>query len=328
MNELEIAFDTKEKFEYFIKYIPVKYAGELLKSEKEEHYIFKKQELVPKKLGTFLLDFLNTNFNIFTNFKKFIFEYMFIHLFLKINNHISADSLLYDNSYNIILSKEEINFNLDEMFRLYKDEFIEYQNIYKAIANHKYCEMYYSWINKNYESYNNCLKLLSPTILNLKINSTTTKFNELYNYKNITNSFISTDFYEIIYISFKELLQSNKNIKILNCKNCGKYFIPDTNHKTIYCDFLFDGKRSCKEVGSEKAYTKKLEQDRLLNKYRQRYQSLAKQASSCSSNSSSFKMYEYYKKEGPIIKKKYLTGNISTEEFEEWINNTKLRKNI
>ncbi len=27
MNELEIAFDTKEKFEYFIKYVPFEYKG-------------------------------------------------------------------------------------------------------------------------------------------------------------------------------------------------------------------------------------------------------------------------------------------------------------
>ena len=326
MNELEIAFDTKEKFEYFIKYVPEKYSGELLKSKKEEQYIFKKQELFPKKLGTFLLDFLNTNFNIFADFKKFIFKYMFIHLFFKINIHISTDSILYDNSYNIILSKETIEFCLDEMFKLYKDEFIEYQNIYRAIANHKYCEMYYSWINKKYETYTNYLKLLSPTILDLRINNSTFQFNGLYNYKNIANSFVSTNFYDIIYISLKTLLSISKNIKILRCKNCNRYFIPDTNHNTKYCDFLFDEKRTCKEIGSQRTYDKKLENDELLKLYRKRYKDLAHQAAHTNSNSKSNQMYKYYKKDGPIMKNKYKNGLITPGEFKTWINSTMLRK--
>ena len=37
-------------------------------------------------------------------------------------------------------------------------------------------------------------------------------------------------------------------------------------------------------------------------------------------------MYEYYKQEGPIMRKKYLKGLISAEEFEAWIEDTKLRK--
>ena len=40
MNELEIAFDTKEKFEYFIKYIPLEYKDELIKGKRKKYYIF------------------------------------------------------------------------------------------------------------------------------------------------------------------------------------------------------------------------------------------------------------------------------------------------
>ena len=72
MNELEIAFDIKEKFEYFIKYLPFEYEGELTKDKTKKYYIFKKQDLVPKKLGTFLLHFLNTDFKDFDSFKTFL----------------------------------------------------------------------------------------------------------------------------------------------------------------------------------------------------------------------------------------------------------------
>ena len=46
MDELEVAFDTKEKFEYFIKYVFLEYKGELVKDKEKEYYILKKQELV------------------------------------------------------------------------------------------------------------------------------------------------------------------------------------------------------------------------------------------------------------------------------------------
>ncbi len=325
MNELEIAFDTKEKFEYFIKYVPTEYNGKLVKNNEQKYYIFKKQDLVPKKLGTFLLNFLNTDFDIFDNFKEFILEYMFIHLFLTVNTNISMDSILYDDKFNIILSKKEIYTSLNKMFELYKNEFIKYQNIYKAIAVRKYFKIYIGWSNKSYETYTNYLRLLSPTILDLKINNSISKFQWLYNYKNITNSFVSNKLYDILYISFKNLLSISKNIKIIMCKNCNNFFIPDTNHNTKYCDFLFDGKRTCKAIGSQKTHNKKLEYDKLLKLYRKRYKNLASQASHTRLNSKSNQMYEYYKKEGPIMQDKYKNKLISSEQFKAWIDSTYLK---
>lgn len=326
MDELEIAFDTKEKFEYFIKYVFLEYKGELLKDYEKKYYILKKQELVPSNIGTFLLTFLNINFNDFNKFKKFTLEYLFMHLFFKMNPHALISSLILDENFNIILSKKEINLNLNKMYKLYKDEFIKYQNIYIAIANHKYFESYSNWNNKICESYNNYLSYISPTILNLKINYSIAKFKELYNYKNIKYSYCSTEFHELLYISFQNLLLANKNMQIMKCANCNNYFIPDTNHNTKYCNFLFAGNKTCKEIGNNNEYLKKLEQNRLLKKYRNRYQSLAKQASTTTPDSRSNKMYEYYKKEGKKVKQNYINGIITDEEFERWIDSTKIRK--
>lgn len=326
MNELEIAFDTKEKFEYFIKYLSLEYEGELKKDKTKKYYIFKKQDLVPKKLGTFLLRFLNTDFKYFDSFKTFILEYMFMYLFFKIHNHISVDSIIHDEELNIILSEEEIETNLTKMFKLYKNEFIKYQNIYKAIAVHKYLKLYYSCNNKNHETYSNYLGILSSTILDLRINNSTAKFQLLYNHKNIKNSFVSKNIHDILYISLKSLLDISKNIKILRCKNCNRYFIPDPNHNSKYCDFLFDGKRTCKSIGSQKTHKKNLEEDDLLKLYRKRYKDLASQASHTRPTSKSNQMYEYYKKEGPIMRDKYINGLISKKEFKAWIDSTMIRK--
>lgn len=326
MDELEIAFDTKEKFEYFIKYVFLEYKGELVKDKEKEYYILKNQELVSSNIGTFLLAFLNTNFNDFNKFKKFTLEYLFMHLFFKMNPHTLISSLILDENFNIILSSKEINLNLNKMYKLYKDEFIKYQNIYIAIANHKYFESYSNWNNKICESYNNCLNYLSPTILNLKTNYSIVKFKELYNYKNIKYSYCSTEFCELLYISFQNLLIANGNMQIMKCANCNNYFIPNTNHNTKYCDFLFSKNKTCKEIGANNYYSKKLEEDILLKKYRKRYQSLAKQASTTNHNSKSNKVFEYYKKEGKKVKQNYINGIITAEQFENWINCTKIRK--
>lgn len=335
MDELEIAFDTKEKFEYFIKYTPVKYTGELLKDKRKNYYIFLKKELVPKKLGTFLLAFLNTNFNTFNACKNFIYKYLFINLLLKVNKNIFIDSQIHENDcpaydcYNlkpeIILSKEEINFYLEKTYKLYKAEFIRYQNIYISIVNHKYRKSYCKCLTQIVETYSTALKMLSPTIIDLKVGYSVSQFYGLYNSKNIKNSYISPNFYAIIYISFKELTNYRKNIEIRICKNCNKYFIPDTAHNTKYCDSLFDGKRTCKEIGPMNTHIKTIENDHLLKRYRNRYKELAKQASNTSPNSPSNQMYAYYKKEGPTLAKQYKKGLISAEEFKAFLDSTYLR---
>jgi len=37
-------------------------------------------------------------------------------------------------------------------------------------------------------------------------------------------------------------------------------------------------------------------------------------------------MYEYFKKEGPVMRKKFINGEITSEEFQNWIDSTKVRK--
>ncbi|MGN1298915.1 MAG: DUF6076 domain-containing protein [Candidatus Scatovivens sp.] len=119
-----------------------------------------------------------------------------------------------------------------------------------------------------------------------------------------------------------------KDIIIQQCENCKKYFIPATAHDVKYCDSVFSGKKTCKEIGVQKAYAEKLENDRLLKKWRTRYQTLSGLVSKTKpgSKSKAAEMYEYYKKEGAIMKDKYEKGEITGKKFEEWIDSTKIRK--
>ena len=58
----------------------------------EKYYIFEKQKPVPENLGTFLLAFLNTNFNTKEDCKDFIFEYLYVNLLVRINRNIHLDN--------------------------------------------------------------------------------------------------------------------------------------------------------------------------------------------------------------------------------------------
>lgn len=119
-----------------------------------------------------------------------------------------------------------------------------------------------------------------------------------------------------------------KDIIIQQCENCKKYFIPATAHDTKYCDSAFDGKKTCKEIGAQKAYAESLEQDNLLKIYRTKNQTLCTQASRTKpgSKSKAPEMYKRFKEEGTELAKKYKKELISTEEFKAWIDSTKFKK--
>jgi hypothetical protein len=77
----------------------------------------------------------------------------------------------------------------------------------------------------------------------------------------------------------------------------------------------------------ELAYKKSLKEDKLLDMYRKRYMSLASSVSHYGTDSA-IKRFEEYKKDGVIMKAKYLNKEISSEEFENWISSSKKQKSI
>lgn len=109
---------------------------------------------------------------------------------------------------------------------------------------------------------------------------------------NIPYYFESEDILAIIALMFKEFMSDNHNT-IRQCQNCGYYFVPSN-----------------------------LKEDKLLDKYRKRYMSLASSVSHYGTNTA-IARFEKYKKDGSIMKQKYLNKEITPKDFEKWINNTK-----
>lgn len=116
---------------------------------------------------------------------------------------------------------------------------------------------------------------------------------------------------------------SQEDIQEMQCQNCGYYFIPSNLKETKYCNVEYENTgKTCKQIGKELAYKKSLQEDKLLDKYRKRYMSLASSVSHYGTEKA-IERFEKYKKDGVIMKKKYLNKDITPKEFEKWIESTK-----
>ena len=138
---------------------------------------------------------------------------------------------------------------------------------------------------------------------------------------NIPYCFCSSDVISILAIEFKEFISDKRHV-IKQCKNCGRYFIPENLRDIKYCNNIFKDNKTCKELGKQISYKKSLKDDELLDMYRKRYLSLASSVSHYGTEKA-IEKFENYKKEGAVMKKKYLNKEISGKDFEKWIENSK-----
>lgn len=122
------------------------------------------------------------------------------------------------------------------------------------------------------------------------------------------------NFYNLLFLELYFILQEKTYLK--KCKNCGKYFLT-TNSAVIYCDNVFADKKTCREIGASKVFTKNLEKDEAYNLYRKVYkkkQALAK------SKGGIFEIeYNKFKHQGKDKKNAYKLKEITKEEFIKWI---------
>lgn len=297
-------------------------------------YLFSPKE---KSIGTFLIDFLNTDMHKRENVENFITEYCFEQYYYLITKKQKEKYV----DYVFTISEEEYKEALNEIYKKYNEDFIwAYETFWDiAMKKYRYTYLYENYKYKDPKLSKNSKKKLDSLVPNdyfedlddddLKesIGDIIIDFNFLNYYgkkfpSNITCSYKSRSYVSILYLMFRQIASSK--FLICKCENCGKFFIPLSNHDTKYCNNIFKNNKTCKSLAPELVYKQKLQQDPLLKKYRARYQSLQKAAALNPDNNS--KKYEDYKKIGAIKKNDYLIGNLSADEFEKWIESTKLKK--
>jgi len=377
-----IAFDKDENLEFLI-YRNIIHKNNMFYSEP----IFKKHI---EPIGTFLLMFLNTNFENEIDCASFIYNFCFESLyytkypekkddirisFIKLNLHpkefVTQIKQLVKNEQefflyikNIFLKNLNLPYNedliksIDEeaeketikpeilpLAKAFEKDFDDYftqkeenanktLNYLKENFNDLYLESkekYTKRIEKSIQQQKNIIETYNHTEINTLLKNISLDFDmvrflftgintSLYN---IPYGFSSNDVYSILALDFKEFKTTKCNV-IRKCQNCGKYFIPSNLKETKYCNEIYDKKnrKTCKQIGKELAYKKSLKEDKSLDIYRKRYMSLASSVSHYGTDKA-IERFEKYKTEGAIIKAKYQNKEISAEEFENWINNTK-----
>lgn len=308
--------------------------------EKKNGFIFesvKRCEIRP--IGSILIDFLNIDLDSDNDMVNFIAKYCFVDLLTEFAKKNKINIGQYYKKDKFLITQQSLSDLFLTLQSEYEDDFTFYQDTFinlitdeqdninptkfdavEAEFRAEFPELFED------ESANFDLITLSYRINDLRLDFTMDDFyythKELNLSKNIPYSFMTDDYLNILFISFKKLLSLDNNIKIKKCANCNKYFIPKTMHDTKYCDEIFKDNKTCKEIGRELAYKESLAKEPLLKAYRSRYQTLSKQASEREKH----EMYEYFKKEGPVMRKKFINTEITAEEFQNWIDSTKVRK--
>lgn len=112
---------------------------------------------------------------------------------------------------------------------------------------------------------------------------------------------------------------------IARCENCGNFFIPKTRKKTLYCDRIFTGGKTCKQIAPKQKHKILAENDLVIEAYdrtqRKMYKRLERAVDTPfkSVRYMDYEMYDNWLRTAQNAKKDYITGNITTEEALEII---------
>ena len=146
---------------------------------------------------------------------------------------------------------------------------------------------------------------------------------EKNNHKRINKTFsysfpclLSAYYFSLIYFI-------DNNIPIKICKNCGKYFIPENRNSSVYCNRVYQDKKTCKEIGANNAYNEKLKKDEVNLLYRKTLSAKKMLVNRNPDIPMYLEKYEKWKKDANKFKQAIKTGIKTEEEFKQWIEETR-----
>lgn len=290
--------------------------------------------------GTNLIDFLNTNFSNFDEY--FVWFTKFFTSYIKYFEKSDIENLKIDKVY----SYSEIENLGKKYFKLIKKDATKVQKIYSEFVNYIFnkhpLENSRAMTNKIrfYIYYTSHFKTLKQYVTDFQIDNafnykifpeylenseekllefftTGQHFADVYAETNATSSSV----YSILYITLFKFVEEDKYI-IKKCKNCGKYFITD-NPRINYCNNLFKGKQTCRDIGNQIAQRIKQENEIIYGKYRKIY---AKKSMLVKRNPDIEvykKDYEKWKKEAKEFMDAIRSENKTYENFDKWLENNK-----
>lgn len=341
----------KEYAENMKKYYPYKKNYRLLSVNDDistlDGYILFKVDAIKQQYDLSLLDFISYNFNNLNDYYLFFinhFNYFANKLdkedsdkiefntLYKINEIIQLSRKYYDKEINNIIKYQKlfkncINFcyqidtpvdlsklTLQQRFflfnQLYKHPFNEISDKFETINLLDYT---YDHIPYNSEAIEPKDILIVSSIIQA-MDSEGTALSSTY-------TFVTDNTFTAFYITLFNLIGIN-SIYVKICGNCNNYFItPKLN--VAYCDRIWDGDLTCKDVGSKLSQKRKEENDIVYGKYRNIFSKKAMNVNRNSDIPGLKEEYEKWKKQAQKFYSEVKKGKKTAKKFDEWLEKNK-----
>lgn len=104
---------------------------------------------------------------------------------------------------------------------------------------------------------------------------------------------------EMLYLELMEMIKHG--IRVKRCALCDRYFVLIDKRKRDFCDRLYKGKRTCKQIGAKQKFNKSVADDTCLQKFQQIYN----------------RMYSrYYRMDA--WERGHETNKLTEEQFKAW----------
>lgn len=327
VGNMQIIFDFKNLKEYISSYT----------LEKIDDKKIRVTSTYPRKenIGTFLLEFMNTDFYDPIDLSIFVKNYLFVYLLTIYDNNIIEDI----TNYSIVIEKSKLQDFYDWIYDNYSVDFAMLQINLERIFNNSYYndilkitdildEDYdkiekLAYEEKNYSAINELLVENNSTTINYNLN--TFFINNIAENLSTSYTFSSNSVDNFLYCIVKELISNIKDVKFECCNNCGCWFINTTNKEKKYCDLIFENNTTCNEIAKNERASKNENDDIYLQKCRKRYKNLHKQVSIGASEKVE-RLFEFFKEQYPIYQERYKEGLITGEELLEWLECMKINK--
>lgn len=322
LSSLGLAINEKNNTEIVINY-PI-----LFDKKSMEFTIDFNYKVTSQQLGTFLADFLNTNFEDYNDFLGFFTKYSLSILdYNKLKKTFKNGFCLEDDFKSFILNLQNKNKKMCIKLQEQIDMILDY-----CLLNPSKKAQEYKPIERLY-----VLRRISPALTVLNENKSayysTNLFSsypgksekEIYNFlSNKKNKVIEYDLIlpydiaSIIYKSICSILKENVYLKL--CKICNKYFIA-TNKAYNYCQNIAPGetKKTCQNVGRTITFNNAKRNNPVLDFYYKVYNRKSMMKSRNPDIEKYSKEFDKFKEIGRKKVTRYKQSKLSAEDFKNWI---------
>lgn len=328
-------FELRLKNQFFInkfnKYKFIAYQDLRFNQKHKSYEFYNRYDKI--KLGVQLCDFLNTDFSDFNSTREFINKY-----------GITTTAHLSDIKIYQYYSEKEYNEMVDDVINNLKNKLEMYRNAFIADITYIYnlndleelndlTHIQRLHILRDSKKDSEVRKLYDSNNLKLTLNnfgdftefSITREDDAQEIAQNVNTDYLNTYCFEsndIIQTFIIELFEMTEieNTAIKKCKNCGKFFAPYNRVDELYCSNIYENDKTCKEIGPFKTKQKLMQENDDLRIYRNVYQKLLLRTRRNPDNTQYEEEFIAFKKNNTKLKEQINNGEISQEEYVNWLN--------